>query len=785
MKILKHFRTSISSSSSVRMKTRFGAKDSLITNELVSAHPADAGQSRFDFVPLKGQHMANAKHLRKRIALVAAAALGVGMLAAAPAFATSTALTMTLGTATPTIPVVSTAVRIPLLLQNTATGTDTAGSVNYTVTVNSVPNNSAITTTSFTSDITGLDATLLGTGKVTMTAPTNALLATIAINSANVGPVAAGGFSFTPDVPGSYSLTIAAALTAATSTQTAVTAIIINVGGAAATQATSGLGTTSSTQTVGNLSSFIFNVPATTAVSSQYQVSATGATINAAGYGAANLGAGVSTWTPTTGIVKTNGTDYTQGFTFTTQQLTTNNVLTGAAKMDQISVTVSASAAGTATITAKSVNPITGVLTTVGTQTITFVGSGSTAVSVSNTLIYKAAGVTAPTSVTDPTAITSAMTAQTLAANAAANILVAPKDGNGSTLASETITAVVTGPGMLGIATTQAGSTASGRALTGTAGQYYINVFGDGTAGVATITISDGTVTLGTKSVTFFGALAKYTTASTAKTDLGVAETEALTYTGLDAAGNAATLGTLYVSSSATTVATVTVSGGVVTITGVAPGTANITIGNAATSPTISTVVAVTVTKTTAKTVTMSFDKASYAPGAVMVLTVKAVDANGAAVADGTRTLFSAAGVTSNVGLTGTLPGSTVALVGGVLAYTLYAPLVGGTVNLTGTEGAGTDNVIAGGTAAAITASATVAGGTGGGLSAADSAAIAAAKAAADAATAAVATLSTTVASLIASITAQIRALSAQIAKLFAKSGGSTPGLPKTGAKKK
>jgi hypothetical protein len=752
------------------MKTRFGAKDSLITNELVSAHQADSGKSRFDFVPLKGQNMANAKSLRKRIALVAAAALGVGLLAAAPAFAAPAAYTASYGTITAS-PTVNSPVTVPMQLLSAASTAATVGT--YTATLTTIPGASALTASSPVANVTGQasDWATAGASTTQVTASTNTLVATggasaVAVVSASL----AGNFTFTPDVPGTYVVTVA--FTAGTGSPTSnALGVSSNIVAALSGAKFMTTGNTpppvAQTVTSGSALSAVTGGFATFSLvqggtgTQTYNVTVTGGTI-----GVVTKAGG-----PVTFI---NGTNYSSGASWAPTAVT-----------DTLLVQVLNSGSSTSTISVQPVTVSNGVPGTAITGTVTWIGTGSTVISVSNTLIYKGVGTTLASSGTDAAAITFAMAAQTAAANAAANIVVAPKDANGSALASETITAVLTGPGMLGIANGQT-STAAGRALTGTAGQYNINVFGDGTAGVATITISDGTVVLGTKSVTFVGALAKYTTASTAKTDLGVGETEALTYTGLDAAGNAATLGTLYVSSSATTVATVTVSGGVVTITGVVPGTANITIGNAATSPTISTVVAVTVTKTTAKTVTMSFDKASYAVGAPMILTVKAVDSNGAAVADGTRTLFSAAGVTSNVALSGvSLPGSTVTLVGGVATYALYAPFVGGTVTLTGTEGAGTDNVIAAGTAATITASATVTGGTtGGGLSAADSAAIAAAKAAADAATAAVATLSTTVASLIASITAQIRALAAQIAKLLGKSGGTTPGLPKTGSKK-
>jgi hypothetical protein len=233
--------------------------------------------------------------------------------------------------------------------------------------------------------------------------------------------------------------------------------------------------------------------------------------------------------------------------------------------------------------------------------------------------------------------------------------------------------------------------------------------------------------------------------------------------------------------------ASVTNSSGVAsfTVTGVAAGTSVLTFGELATSPTITTTGTVTVGSSTGTTVTLTFDKATYAPGEKAILTLTVKDANGAAVADGTYASLFTAALTSSVAVGGESLSASAspALVGGVKSWTLYAPVTSGAFSVNGTTG--TAGLVVAAQGKAVTGTATVTGSTtGGGLSAADSAAIAAAKAAADAATAAVATLSTTVASLIASITAQIRALAAQIAKLLGKSGGTTPGLPKTGTKK-
>ncbi len=193
--------------------------------------------------------------------------------------------------------------------------------------------------------------------------------------------------------------------------------------------------------------------------------------------------------------------------------------------------------------------------------------------------------------------------------------------------------------------------------------------------------------------------------------------------------------------------------------------------------------------KTTAKSVALSFDKAEYNPGEKMTVTVTALDSNGAGVADGSRNLFSAAGITSNVALQGATwtASAAVTVVAGKATFTAFAPLVSGPVVISATEGAALDAVIAGGTAAVVTASTTVLS-DGVAQAAADAAAEAtdaanaatdaanAAAEAADAATAAaqdaadaVAALSTQVSEMINALKKQITALTNLVIKIQKK----------------
>jgi hypothetical protein len=297
-----------------------------------------------------------------------------------------------------------------------------------------------------------------------------------------------------------------------------------------------------------------------------------------------------------------------------------------------------------------------------------------------------------------------------------------------ATASTQAVTVSIAGAGS--VSTTSPGG-ATGPSVTiaagaGAANRFTFYVYPNGVAGVGTITISVNGVAVATKSVIFAGTLASFKVTPT-KTVIGVGSTDVVAVAGLDSNANAAALGTFFATSATPTVATVSVSGATVIVTGVAVGTSVITVANAATSPTITKTFTVTIGKATAKTVTMTLDKATYAPGEKMTLTITALGSDGMAVGDGPLAVFGGVGVTSNVGLQGTLPGTTPTFVGGVATATLYAPISAATIQLVATEGAATDNVIANGTtaAAAITATAEVTG---------DTSAVDAANAATDAA---------------------------------------------------
>jgi hypothetical protein len=309
-------------------------------------------------------------------------------------------------------------------------------------------------------------------------------------------------------------------------------------------------------------------------------------------------------------------------------------------------------------------------------------------------------------------------TVKTLSASAqAATIFAVLKNAANTTSAVDSITATITGPGQLGSHGTPASITASGRSITVKQGDY-VGVFSDGVAGVATITLTSYTagVALGTpKTVTFTSTTAtSYAAATIAATDssvVAVAGTTTVSVFAKDGANNVSGLTTasaaggttIWAYSSDTAVATVATVGAFnattgysVVVTGVAVGTANISFGNAATraaATIVSAPVAVRVGTAVPSNVTVTLDKATYAPGEKMTMTVTILNAAGLPVVGALSyaDIFSSTGVTGSYALqSGTLPASTIADYSNVTnskTFTLYAPVNGGTLTFSWTGG--------------------------------------------------------------------------------------------------
>jgi hypothetical protein len=276
--------------------------------------------------------------------------------------------------------------------------------------------------------------------------------------------------------------------------------------------------------------------------------------------------------------------------------------------------------------------------------------------------------------------------------NAAGDTRVAV--GSGFNPVQDSVTVTVNGPGFV-----YAGSIATQGKTLGKSTTLSINngrtdatnyptetlvIYNDGSAGTMTLTFSKGTTTLATKTVSFFGDPGSAVGVSLSDTYTSLAGTATLTarvFDGASGAGNALAAGTLYVFSSDTkiagTVPTTAVFGQTghrcTTFTGTTSatyrlscgitltdtGVVTLTVGDSwtvAASSFTSTAVELTVTGNTIASATVSFDKATYAPGERGVITITTKDVAGRLNASGATGALAAA--YSNYTLTGstTLP---------------------------------------------------------------------------------------------------------------------------------
>jgi hypothetical protein len=289
---------------------------------------------------------------------------------------------------------------------------------------------------------------------------------------------------------------------------------------------------------------------------------------------------------------------------------------------------------------------------------------------------------------------------------------------------AKAVTVAATNAGLIGASAATRGPSASVAALGDGTDTFYL--FADGRSGTSTITITVNGVVVATKSFLFTGTTVA-TYGVTAGGNAIVAKGAASTYTitGKDSNNNtvAAGPGTIYVKSANTAIATVSVSGATVSVTGVASGSTSYDICNTAgcVDATKKLTVPVKVSGTTPGKVSITFDKASYAPGEKMVISINVLDTAGAAIADGTYSVVKTA-LVSNVSLVAapaTLTASTwsdaasittSAISDGSISYVAYAPLVAGTVTVSTTEGDGTFGYISTAERAVITASVDVEG---------------------------------------------------------------------------
>ena len=337
----------------------------------------------------------------------------------------------------------------------------------------------------------------------------------------------------------------------------------------------------------------------------------------------------------------------------------------------------------------------------------------------------------------------------------AAVIVVQTRDSNNALYLGQTVTATMSGSGFVtagnadadnnGTLTATEIDTGDGAASTtrtasvsaSTSGSVAIGIWGDGTAGTGTVTItvtdkvSLATATLATKTVTWYSG-----TAAT----LEVTALQTIATPGVaNGCSNATTCTQATLALTPAYVVVAKDSGGRVipglTITGTPTDTATIAAttvtastggddkngrgyynvsvtGGAAANVGKKSVITFSVTLSdgvtkitttseaslggTPATVTWSTDKATYAPGSAVVITVTAKDSAGNAVGDGTyATLFAGASVLGG-SITGSTPAASVEIKGGVKTFTAFAPGNAGTYTVTNKFGASMPSALQG-----------------------------------------------------------------------------------------
>jgi trimeric autotransporter adhesin len=761
----------------------------------------------------------------KRIALATVAAMGFGLLSVAPSSAltaiTDEAQVLTAFATSPTANVAvgsTTEVTVPIFVGIATATTPLVTAKGFTVTTAIAVKPAGATNTTIAAAVTGADTgTFVAVGTTTakrsQVDAAGAVLETLANGTdggllaaasagvgTRIGQVTLTGF----DRPGVYTFSVtpdgAATDVAATITVTAGFSIDpLRANRALALQGTNTTTGWSGVDT-GLVSARITGFSSSSTVT--YYVTAQGGTINSYTESEGSAGNTLS------GFVPTNGANLADGFNFVSASSNSSAA---------VDVQLRPTAGGTtASITVQSFNAATGVASTHVVATVSLGTAPAPSAQYSTSII--AAGAAAA-GAADALSVSLARTVGGLAAN----ITVTVRDQNNN-LVTGGVSASITGPGLLSISpnTTQTGSAGTGRSVSlsvadsaaNTDGTANVSVYADGTGGVATITITAGTTTLATETVSFFGTVAtleatqnlRVARASATGATLGTSDGTGLAANATTAAltpavvivakdSNGIVVPNLTItglSSNTAVIASTTVAQAVGTVdtTGAAgPGTylASVTSAVGGTSGASATVTFRTQLATGAfisapaltftlggliATETITFDKATYEPGEAMVVTRTAVDSAGNPVFDGNPT----PAITFNKAMGGSAI-NTSFYVGGVRATSatrpsVFAPVASGVFTARATSGNLAET--------ALTATATVAddAATTTASAAADAAAEAtdaanaatdaanAAAEAADAATAAAQDAADAVAALSASVATMVSDLKKQITSL-------------------
>ncbi len=513
--------------------------------------------------------MANAKTLRKRIALVAAAAVGVGVLAAAPAFAAViaqapadvTSISLAQVTAAPTINAAVTVNVGAVTVGQAVTSPDTVAAA-FTGYLSSYPAGgftqvSAVATATGTTTVLSNTANTVSGATLTATSPGTTVTAfgnTVAASATS----GFGSFTFTPTVAGTYTLTTwnDANKDGVVNIGEAVQTINITVAGATAYSPSLSTAYINGAIAAPSSSTDLVAVSASKALPAAQAAVITVTLKNTAG-GAMN-GETISATVSGPGTLGINATPGTYNPASTGRALT--QALGASNNIGNVSVW-SDGTAGVSTITISVTDAVSGATTVLATKTVTFYGAvASLKVISQNYFVGKAGGGT------------SGLTTGLSASSDTPAVTVAALDANGNVVPGQTITGLSSntaiiasstvaedtagndatgfygGPGYYNASVTTAGLTTSGQSATVTyrytpdGGLTYIS------APAVTFTLggTPASVTFALDSATYAPG-AKATLTVTAKDSAGnpVADGNYANLLAAAASSNAATQGTL------------------------------------------------------------------------------------------------------------------------------------------------------------------------------------------------------------------------------------------------
>lgn len=247
-------------------------------------------------------------------------------------------------------------------------------------------------------------------------------------------------------------------------------------------------------------------------------------------------------------------------------------------------------------------------------------------------------------------------------------------------------------------------------------GTNDINVYADGSSGLATITVKTTSLTFANKTLTWYSSTISSITVTKLGNTLGSASSNILLAVAKDSLGNVSQSDVYAVATDRTIIATTVTTGttcsysavyggNVCALSGATDGTTTVTVWdkNSASTRTVSGSASLTVSTKAAVAIKIATDKTTYAPGEVAYVRVWAVDASGSPVAPGTYTnLLASGGVTSTVatgngsdtttaitfdlGFT-TAAGNGYASADAIKLYKVYMPYTGGDVTFKATGG--------------------------------------------------------------------------------------------------